>query len=101
VRLLTVPELKSVKGIPYSRRHLRDLCKAGKFPKPVPISEARIGFVESEVDAWLEAKAAARDMPSPKPNLEPSLGRPKTIPIACGKRRRLPRARPADDPPAP
>lgn len=78
MRLLTVPELKSVKGIPYSRRHLRDLCKAGKFPKPVPISEARIGFVESEVDAWLSAKAAARNTPPPPPETkpEPGPGRP-------------------------
>jgi len=60
MRILTFPELKSLKGIFYSRRHLRDLCEEGKFPKPVPISAARIGWVEEEVDQWLADKVAQR-----------------------------------------
>ena len=48
MRILTFPDLKNLKGIFYSRRYLRDLCEAGKFPKPVP------------VDQWLADKVAQR-----------------------------------------
>lgn len=30
--------------------------KAGKFPSPVQVSARRVGWVESEVDAWVEAR---------------------------------------------
>ena len=60
MRILTFPDLKNLKGIFYSRRYLRDLCEAGKFPQPVPISAARIGWVEEEVDQWLAEKIAQR-----------------------------------------
>ena len=38
-----------------------NLEKAGKFPRRVRISERAIGYVEHELDAWLEARVAARD----------------------------------------
>ena len=59
-RVLTFPELKCLKGIPYSRQHLDRLEKAGKFPRRIQISEARIGWSEVEVDEWLGQKADAR-----------------------------------------
>lgn len=31
------------------------------FPKPVKIGARRIAFVESEVDAWIDSRIAARD----------------------------------------
>jgi hypothetical protein len=34
----------------------------GRFPKPVSISDRSVGWVEAEVDAWLEARIAQRDM---------------------------------------
>jgi prophage regulatory protein len=61
VKLLTYAQLESEKGVAYTRRHLRDLCRDGKFPRPVELSEARIAWVEHEVDAWVESKIAARD----------------------------------------
>jgi prophage regulatory protein len=61
VRLLTFAQLKDEKGIPYVRRHIRDLVAAGKFPRPIELSVARIAWVESEVDDWLAAKLAARN----------------------------------------
>ena len=30
------------------------------FPKPVPLGENSVGFVEAELDAWLEDRAAGR-----------------------------------------
>ena len=33
--------------------HLRRMVKAGKFPKPMKISECRSGWLESEVLDWI------------------------------------------------
>ncbi len=32
------------------------------FPKPVPLGANSVGFVEAEIDAWLEARAAEREV---------------------------------------
>lgn len=63
MRLIDFKSLGPVKGINYSRDHLRRKWKAGEFPKPVRVSEHRIGWIEAEVDAWLDAKERARDDP--------------------------------------
>jgi predicted DNA-binding transcriptional regulator AlpA len=82
LKFLSFPELKSLKGIPYTRRHLRDLCKDGKFPQPVEVSEARIAWVEEEVDQWQAAKAAARRIVEETANSLPQAkaGGPKPAP---------------------
>ncbi len=36
-----------------------------KFPKPMSMGENSVGFIEAEIDAWLEARAAERDCPAP------------------------------------
>jgi prophage regulatory protein len=51
----------AAKCITYSKPHLWRLEKAGKFPKRVPIGPGRYGYVEAEIDAYIEAKIAARD----------------------------------------
>ena len=45
----------------YHPVHIRRLVKAGEFPKPVPLGERAVGFVEAEVIAWQEARIAKRD----------------------------------------
>jgi prophage regulatory protein len=61
MRLLSFKELKPAKGIPYSKAHLYRLIKLGRFPRPVPIGENRVGFVDEEIDAHIRAMMAARD----------------------------------------
>lgn len=34
--------------------HIRRATKEGNFPQPVQLSEARMGWLESDVDAWIE-----------------------------------------------
>lgn len=63
--LIIFSELKPKKGIPYCRDHLRRLWKEGKFPKPVDVGPGRLAWIESEVDAHIEAIVAKRDMPMP------------------------------------
>src|SRR5262249_28269339 len=58
--LLRYDDLKSVKGIPFSRSHLARLEDAGMFPKRVRIGANTIVWLESEVDAYIASKTEAR-----------------------------------------
>jgi prophage regulatory protein len=60
IRLLRYCELNDTRGIGFSRRHLYTLESENKFPKRVPIGENRVGWIESEIDDWIRAKAACR-----------------------------------------
>lgn len=62
-RVLVFTELKTLKGIRYCRQHLSRLEKAGEFPCRFQIGKGRIGYLESEVDAWIKKRADARDLP--------------------------------------
>ena len=47
--------------IAISRTSLWRLCKNTDFPKPINLGGGRIaGFLEHEIDAWLETQASAR-----------------------------------------
>lgn len=35
--------------------------QAGRFPKPVALGRRAVGWIESELDQWLEARSRARD----------------------------------------
>jgi prophage regulatory protein len=35
------------------------------FPRPIPIGAKAVGWDESEIEAWLETRAAARTLPPP------------------------------------
>jgi prophage regulatory protein len=64
LHLLSFPELRSKKGICYSREHVRRLVHARRFPRPIKLGDARNGRVawsEQEVDDWLAARFAERD----------------------------------------
>lgn len=63
MRLITFKELKPLKGIPFSREHLRRLEAVGKFPKRVRLAEGGdyYGYMEKEIDEYIAARAAARN----------------------------------------
>ena len=60
MRLLTMAELRTIKGVSYSRPHLFRLIKADKFPAPVKLGENRNAWVEAEVDEWIDGRIASR-----------------------------------------
>jgi prophage regulatory protein len=60
MRLLSHDDLRA-RGISYSRTQLWRLEKTQKFPKRVALSTQRVGWIEHEIDQWLEQKAAARE----------------------------------------
>lgn len=56
-----------------SRTYINMLRRAGKFPEAIPLGEKRIGFLRSEVEAWLTARieAARGAKRGPKPEARP------------------------------
>nr|WMC95374.1 AlpA family phage regulatory protein [Aminobacter aminovorans] len=59
MKLIDIKSLKATKGVPFSRAHLHRLVSAGHFPKPLQIGAARVAWLESDIDAWIESKRAA------------------------------------------
>ena len=59
--LLSIDDLKPLKGIPYSKPHLWRLIRAGKFPRPIRLGQNRIAFPELEIDDWVRSKIVERD----------------------------------------
>jgi predicted DNA-binding transcriptional regulator AlpA len=59
-RLLTLKDLRA-RGIPFSAQWVRKLVNKGVFPKPIKLGlGGRNLWIESEVNAWIDAKAAER-----------------------------------------
>jgi prophage regulatory protein len=58
-KLLSFPQLKSAKGIPFSRQHVHRLVSAGDFPQPIKLGLATNAWLEDEIDAWIEARIEA------------------------------------------
>lgn len=53
----TVQEITSL-----STSTIYKLMSQGKFPRPVNLGNNRVGWVDSEVGAWVENRIAGRDM---------------------------------------
>jgi predicted DNA-binding transcriptional regulator AlpA len=60
IRIVTLDDLKSLKGVSYSRSWLWKLEQRGQWPKRVRLSPKRYGWVEAEIDEHLQKLAAAR-----------------------------------------
>jgi predicted DNA-binding transcriptional regulator AlpA len=58
MRTLAYRQLKPEKGVPWSRQYIRRLEKAGRFPHHIKIGANTIGWLEDELDTWLEQRAA-------------------------------------------
>ena len=59
-KLLSFNELKSVKGIPFTRRHIDRLESNGDFPVRVAVGKHHVAWVESEIDEHIARLMAAR-----------------------------------------
>src|SRR5438105_4767664 len=59
MKLLSFPELKAKKGIPYCRQHIDRRVKTGTFPPPIKLGERSNAWIEAEVDAWIEERIKA------------------------------------------
>ena len=52
-------EVEKVLGV--SSDTINRMVAAGEFPKPIRLSVRAIGWLRSDLDAWIEARAAKRD----------------------------------------
>ena len=58
--ILRRPEVERLTGL--RRSSLYALIAAGKFPRPIPLSEKSVGWLESEIAEWQKVRIAARDV---------------------------------------
>ncbi len=64
-KFVAYPELPDY-GVPaFSRKHLLDLQKKGKFPKARQLSANRIGWLEDEIRDWVASRPVARAVAEP------------------------------------
>lgn len=52
------PQVEARTGL--SRSTIYSRIKAGTFPAPVSLGEKAVGWVESEIDAWIAARIQSR-----------------------------------------
>ncbi|MDE0081656.1 MAG: AlpA family phage regulatory protein [Gammaproteobacteria bacterium] len=58
-RILRMPEVEARTGL--SRRTIQTLVRKGTFPQPIRLSRRTVGWLESELNAWLlEREARSR-----------------------------------------
>lgn len=55
-RILRLPHVKNKTG--YSRSSIYLKVAEGTFPAPISLGGRSVGWLESEVDAWIEARIA-------------------------------------------
>jgi prophage regulatory protein len=57
--ILRRKQVESRTGLSRSTIYLR--IKKGSFPKPIKLSERAVGWLEQEIDAWVDEKIQSRD----------------------------------------
>ena len=60
-RALTVGDVAELLGV--SRTTVREWVSRGKFPQPRAFGPKLLRWLESDVDRWMRARPAARDVP--------------------------------------
>ncbi|RWD14162.1 MAG: AlpA family phage regulatory protein [Mesorhizobium sp.] len=56
-----IPIKEVCRRVGISRTTVWQLIRDGKFPRLVQLTPKRKGFVDSEIDAWINARIAERD----------------------------------------
>jgi prophage regulatory protein len=57
--ILRRPDVERLTGL--RRSSLYALMAAGKFPRPITLSEKSVGWLEPEIAEWQKVRIAARD----------------------------------------
>lgn len=57
-RILRLPEVKARTTL--GRSTIYDAITRGDFPQPMKLGLRAVGWIEAEVDAWVEARKAQR-----------------------------------------
>ena len=56
--ILKRPAVQARTGLSRSTIYL--MMAQGAFPKPIPLGARAVGWIESEIDTWLESRKAQR-----------------------------------------
>ena len=59
-RIIRLPEVTNLTGI--SRTMIYELIKKNKFPRQINLGVRAVGWVESEIQEWIEQRIADRDL---------------------------------------
>jgi prophage regulatory protein len=59
-RIIRRPAVEDKTGLKHSEIYER--IKLGTFPRQVPLGPKAVGWLEHEIEAWIEARTAERDM---------------------------------------
>jgi prophage regulatory protein len=59
LKILRINEVCQKTGV--SRSTIYDLISRGLFPKSIVLASRRVGWIESEVDDWIQRKINERD----------------------------------------
>ena len=59
MRILSKKDLRAL--VLYSPAHIDRLEKSGDFPKRIQLGPCRVGWIESEVVAWIDERIQKRD----------------------------------------
>jgi len=57
--IIRLPEVCKRTGL--GRSSIYALVKQQCFPRPIPLSARAVGWVASEIEAWLQSRAAKRE----------------------------------------
>jgi len=60
-RILSKKELRAL--VLYSPAHIDRLEKAGLFPRRIKLGPCRVGWLESEIEEWLQERIRDRNKP--------------------------------------
>jgi prophage regulatory protein len=59
LKILRLSAVKAKTGQPTSTIYAA--MASGNFPKAIPLGERTVGWLESEIDSWIESRVRARD----------------------------------------
>lgn len=65
MRILSKQQVREL--VLYSPAHIARLEAAGQFPKRVRLGPNRVGWVETEIQEWLERRLSERDRTTDTP----------------------------------
>lgn len=57
-KILRLPDVKEKTGL--SRSSIYSYIKGGMFPRPVSLGARAVGFIESEINEWIEQRSKMR-----------------------------------------
>ena len=56
-RIIRLPGVKNKVGL--KRTSIYEKIKAGEFPKPIPLGARAVGWLEGDIDSWIESRIQA------------------------------------------